>query len=161
MRRPGSRRTLQQRKVHMKKSFLITTLTILSLTVLGGFAQAQTSSGYTSDRDRQEFRDRRNHRDREDDRSDYRSDYRQLRGEIDQLNIMFARVNSHLRTFGAGRQIRWEYSRLLRDRDRLNYELERRPLDRLRVHAQIERVRDQLRDIEVRLRVRGGRHFQR
>jgi hypothetical protein len=45
----------------------------------------------------------------------------------------------------------------LRDRDRLNYELGRRPLDRLRLHSQIDRIRDQLREIEVRLRVRPHR----
>lgn len=106
---------------------------------------------------------------RRDDRRDYRREdrreydnrdieYRQLRAEIYQLNILFSRVDSRLR-FGHGRQLRWEYSRLLRDRDRLNFELQRRPLDRLRLHGQIDRLRDQLRELDVRLRVH-SRYYQ-
>jgi hypothetical protein len=121
----------------MKKSILATTLSILALAGLGASAQAY---------DRQdEYQSRERNR-------DYReSGYRQLRAELYQLDILFSRVDSGLRD-GAGRQSRWEYSRLLRDRERLNYELQRRPLDRYRVHAQIDRIRDQLREIEVRLR---------
>ena len=59
-----------------------------------------------------------------------------------------------------GRQSRWEYSRLVRERERLNYELQRRPLDRLRIQAQIDRMRDQLREIEVRLRFRSDRYYR-
>jgi hypothetical protein len=84
---------------------------------------------------------------------------RQLRAELYQLDILFSRVDAHLR-YGVGRQSRWEYSRLLRDRERLNYELGRRPLDRLRIHAQIDRIRDQLREIEVRLRFHRHRFYR-
>ena len=85
---------------------------------------------------------------------------RQLRAELYSLNILFSRVDSQLR-YGYGRQSRWEYSRLLRDRDRLNYELSRRPLDRLRIHAQIDRIRDQLRELEVRLRFHSRGFYRR
>ena len=126
----------------MKKSILITALALVGLTGFGLSAQGAP---------------------RRDDRREYNerySDYRQLRAELNQLNIMFARVESQFRLYGIGRQTRWEYSRLLRDRDRLNYELQRRPVDRLRIHSQIDRIRDQLREIEVRLRVRPHRYHR-
>ena len=126
----------------MKKSILITALALVGLSGFGLSAQGAP---------------------RRDDRREYNerySDYRQLRAELNQLNIMFARVESQFRLYGIGRQTRWEYSRLLRDRDRLNYELGRRPLDRLRIHSQIDRIRDQLREIEVRLRVRPHRYHR-
>lgn len=126
----------------MKKSILITALALVGLTGFGLSAQAARRGD-----DRREYNERY-------------SDYRQLRAELNQLNIMFARVESQFRLYGIGRQTRWEYSRLLRDRDRLNYELGRRPLDRLRIHSQIDRIRDQLREIEVRLRVRPHRYHR-
>ena len=89
---------------------------------------------------------------RRDDRRDERwADFRQLRAELYQLDLLFSRVESRMR-YGFRREGRWEYSRLVRDRQRLNFELERRPLDRLRIHAQIDRLRDQLRELDVRLR---------
>jgi hypothetical protein len=131
----------------MKKSILVTALALVGLAGFSLSAQAAP---------------RRD--DRKDDRRDYRreyderySDYRQLRAELNQLNIMFARVESQFGHYGIGRQTRWEYSRLVRDRDRLDYELGRRPLDRLRIHSQIDSIRHRLREIEVRMRVRPHR----
>lgn len=141
MRATWSRQIMQLRKVHMKKSILITTLAIFGLPLLSAPAQ--------------DYRDREEHRDRRDYRRS--SDYRQLRAEIDQLNRMFAHVSANMHTYRAGRQIWRDYSRLLRDRDRLNYELQSSHYNLPRIHAQIDRIRDQLREIEVRLRVR--RHF--
>jgi hypothetical protein len=129
----------------MKKSILIATLIMLGLAGFGASANAYER--------RDESRSRDQYRENHD------SDLRQLRAELYQLNIMFSRVDARLR-YGSGRQSRWEYSRLLRDRDRLNYELGRRPLDRLRIHAQIDRIRDQLREIEVRLRVHPRRFYR-
>jgi uncharacterized coiled-coil DUF342 family protein len=129
----------------MKKSILITALALVGLTGFSLTAQADR-------RDRRDYR--RDHRREYDERY---SDYRQLRAELNQLNILFARVESQFRLYGVGRQTRWEYSRLLRDRDRLEYELQRRPLDRLRIHSLIDRIRDRLREIEVRVRVRPHR----
>ena len=120
----------------MKKIVLTAALAVIAFATFAPSSQAYES------RRRDEVRNRR------DDRE---SDYRQLRAELYQLDILFSRVDSRLR-YGIGRQSRWQYSRLLRDRERLNFELQRRPLDRLRVHAQIDRLRDQLREIEVRLR---------
>jgi hypothetical protein len=120
----------------MKKSILVTALVILGVAGFGA-----PSNGY----------ERRDERNRDQYRYDRNPELRQLRAELYQLDILFSRVDAHLR-YGIGRQSRWEYSRLLRDRERLNYELGRRPLDRLRIHAQIDRIRDQLREIEVRLR---------
>jgi hypothetical protein len=131
----------------MKKSILIAALALVGLTGFGFSAY-----GY------ERRNDRRNHRREYNERY---SDYRQLRAELNQLNIMFSRVEAQFRLYGIGRRTRWEYSRLLRDRDRLNYELQRRPLDRLRIHSQIDRIRDQLREIEVRLRVRPHRFHRR
>jgi uncharacterized coiled-coil DUF342 family protein len=134
----------------MKRSILVTALALVGL---AGFSFPAEGASR-----RDERRD-----DRRDDRREYNerySDYRQLRAELNQLNIMFARVESQFRLYGIGRQARWEYSRLLRDRDRLDYELSRRPLDRLRIHSQIDRIRDQLREIEVRLRVRSHRYHR-
>jgi hypothetical protein len=129
----------------MKKSILIATLIMLGLAGFGASANA--------------YERRDESRSRDQNRENYDSDLRQLRAELYQLNIMFSRVDARLR-YGGGRQGRWEYSRLLRDRDRLNYELGRRPLDRLRIHAQIDRIRDQLREIEVRLRVHPRRFYR-
>ena len=125
----------------MKKSVWLTLLALLSLPLLDVSAQDY--------HDRNDYRNRRDYR-----RS---SEYRQLRAELDQVHRMFVPVSVNLRTYGAGRQIWRDYSRLLRDKDRLNYELQRPSYDRLRIHSQIDRLRDQLREIEVRLRV--SRHF--
>jgi hypothetical protein len=133
--------------LRMKKSFLVTALAILAI---AGFAPA------TQAYDRQ-VENRSRNRDR--DSREQELEIRQLRAELYQLNILFSRVDSQLR-YGYGRQSRWEYSRLLRDRDRLNYELSRRPLDRLRIHAQIDRIRDQLREIEVQLRIHSHRFYR-
>jgi hypothetical protein len=116
------------------------------LLAIGSFAPA--SQAYESRRDRD-----RNYRE-----AGSRSDYQQLRAELYQLDIQFYRVDAHLR-YRLGRQSRWEYSRLLRDRQRLNFELQRRPLDRARVHRQIDRLRDELRQLEVRLRFRGPHRY--
>ena len=103
-------------EMHMKKSILITTLAIFSLPFFSAFAQDYDG--------REDYRDRNESR----HRGDYRrsSDYRQLRAELDQLNRMFAHVRANLRTYGTGRHLWRDYSRLLRDRDRLNYELQSR-----------------------------------
>ena len=123
----------------MKKIVLTAAVALLALGSMTFSAQA-----YETQR-RDDFRDQRDYR---------RSDYRQLRAELYQLDLQFSRVNARLH-YGSGyRQARWQYSRLLRDRQRLNLELERRPLDRYRVRAQIDRIRDDLREIEVRLRYR-------
>jgi hypothetical protein len=129
----------------MKKSIVAITLGVLAFT---GFAAS--SQAY----DRQD-----QYQSRERYRDDRGSDYRQLRAELYQLDILFSRVDARLR-YGMGRQSRWEYSRLQRDRERLNFELQHRPLDRLRVHAQIDRIRDQLREIEVRLRFHTHRYYR-
>ena len=103
----------------------------------------------------------RRHRDPNYRDAGFRSDYRQLRAELYQLDIQFSRVDARLR-HGLARHSQWEYSRLLRDRQRLNFELERRPLDAARIHRQIDRLRDELRELEVRMRFGGPhRHFVR
>jgi hypothetical protein len=145
----------------MKKSILVATLAILALAGFGTAAQAYDRQDEYQDRERnRDARNDRNDWDNRDNRDnrDYReSDYRQLRAELNRLDILFSRVDARLR-YGAGRQGRWQYSRLLRDRERLNYELQRRPLDRYRVHAQIDRIRGELRDLEMRLRYRSDRY---
>jgi hypothetical protein len=145
----------------MKKSILVTALAILALAGFGTAAQAYDQQDEYQDRER--YRDARNDRNDWDNRDnrdnrDYReSDYRQLRAELNRLDILFSRVDARLR-YDGGRQGRWQYSRLLRDRERLNYELQRRPLDRYRVRAQIDRIRGELRDLEMRLRYRSDRY---
>ena len=129
----------------MKKSILVTTLVILGIAGFGASSNA--------------YERRDESRSRDQYRESSRSDLRQLRAELYSLDILFSRVNAQMR-YGGVRQSRWEYSRLLRDRERLNYELSRRPLDRLRIHAQIDRLRDQLREIEVRQRIH-PRRFSR
>jgi hypothetical protein len=127
----------------MKKSILVAALVLL------GFAGLSTPSNAY---------ERRDDRSGDQYRYDRNPELRQLRAELYQLDILFSRVDAHLR-YGLGRQSRWEYSRLLRDRERLNYELGRHPLDRLRIHAQIDRLRDQLREIEVRTRFHPHRFY--
>jgi hypothetical protein len=129
----------------MKKSILVTTLVVLCVAGFGA-----SSNAYER---RDEYRNRNQYRENRD------SDLRQLRAELYSLDVLFSRVDAKMR-YGGGRQSRWEYSRLLRDRERLNYELSRRPLDRLRIHAQIDRIRDQLREIEVRQRIHPRRFYR-
>ena len=132
------RRNLPRQTYRMKKSILVTALALVGLMGFGLSAQGA------------------NRRDHRDDRREYDerySDYRQLRAELIQLNVMFSRVESQFRLYGIGRQTRWDYSRLLRERDRLDYALQRRPLNRLYIHSQIDRIRDELRELEVRMRV--------
>ena len=125
----------------MKKIILSAAAAILGFAVLAPASQAYESR-------------------RRDDPRDYRdTEFRQLRAELYQLDILFSRVDARLR-YGFGRQSRWEYSRLLRDRERLNFELQHRPLDSRRIHVQIDRLRDQLREIEVRLRFSNRRHYR-
>ena len=143
-------RILARQTFRMKRSILITALALVGLAGL-------SLSAHADDR-----RDRRN--DRRDDRREYDdrySDYRQLRAELIQLNVMFARVESNFRLSGIGRQARWEYSRLIRERDRLDSALQRRPLNRNYIHSQIDRIRDELRELEVRMRVRPHRYYNR
>lgn len=130
----------------MKKSLLITALALVGLAAFSLPAQGETR------------RDRRDHRREYDDRY---SDYRQLRAELIQLNVMFSRVESQFRLYGVGRQTRWDYSRLLRERDRLEFALRRRPLNRNYIHSQIDRIREDLRELEVRMRVRPHRYYRR
>ena len=120
----------------MKKIVLTAAVALLA------FASVAPSSQAYESRRRDEPRNRRD---------DQETEYRQLRAELYSLDVLLSRVDSRLR-YGIGRQSRWQYSRILRDRERLSFELQRRPLDRLRIHAQIDRLRDQLREIEVRLR---------
>jgi hypothetical protein len=127
----------------MKKSILVTTLVILGVAGFGDSSNAYDRR----DEHRNQYRESRD------------SDLRQLRAELYSLDVLFSRVDAQMRYRG-GRQSRWEYSRLLRDRERLNYELSRRPLDRLRIHAQIDRIRDQLREIEVRQRIHPRRFYR-
>lgn len=122
----------------MKKLVLATAVALLAI---GSFAPA--SQAYESRRDQD-----RNYRE-----AGSRSDYQQLRAALYQLDVQFSRVDARLR-YGLG-QSRWEYSRLLRDRQRLNFELQHRPLNHARIHRQIDRLRDELRQLEVRLRFRG------
>ena len=135
----------------MKKSILVTALALFGLAAFTLPAQGAS-----------ERRDRRY--DRRDDRREYDdrySNYRQLRAELIQLNIMFSRVESQFRLYGIGRQARWEYSRLIRERDRLDFALRRRPLNRNYIHSQIDRIREDLRELEVRMRVRPHRYYRR
>jgi TolA-binding protein len=141
----------------MKKSILVSTLAILVLAGFGTPAQAQDE--YQNQERYRDNRDERDNRDNRNDRNNRDSDYRQLRAELYRLDSLFSRVESRLRYDRGGRG-RWQYSRLLRERERLNYELQRRPLDRFRIHSQIDRIRDQLREVEVRLRYRSDRSYR-
>ncbi|HVF70938.1 MAG TPA: hypothetical protein VM940_04955 [Chthoniobacterales bacterium] len=132
----------------MKKFLLTATIAIAGLATLVPASQA------SEDRRRFDYRNDRR------DRQERWTDFRQLRAEVYQLDLLFSRVESQMH-FGGFRQTRWEYSRLVRDRQHLNFELQQRPLNRLRIHSLIDRMRDQLRELEVRLRARPHRSFYR
>ena len=139
-------RLLARQTLRMKRSILVTALALVGL---AGFAVPAEAARRDDSRDaRREYDDRY-------------SDYRQLRAELIQLNVMFSRVESQFRLYGIGRQARWEYSRLIRERDRLDYALQRRPLNRNYIHSQIDRIREELRELEVRMRVRPHRYYHR
>jgi len=132
----------------MKKLSLLAAVTLMGL---AGFATSSNAyDRQVEPRNRTEIRERYRDRDLE---------IRQLRAELYQLDLMFWRIDSRIGYYhGRGSNLRWHYSRLQRDRERLNYELTRRPLDRLRIHSQIDRIRDELREIEVQARVRSHRY---
>jgi hypothetical protein len=130
----------------MRKFILTATVAIAALTAIAPASQAY------EERDRDQRRE-------DTRRNEAWTDFRQLRAEVYQLDLLFSRVNSRL-YYGRGSQLRWEYSRLVRDRERLNYELNRRPLDRLRIHSLIDRMRDQLRELEVQMRVRSHSYYR-
>ncbi|MFL6590186.1 MAG: hypothetical protein ACJ8M4_08440 [Chthoniobacterales bacterium] len=140
----------------MKKLILTVTLAIAALAMIAPASKAD------NERQRDNERDQR----REDQRrTDAWTDFRQLRAEVYQLDLLFSRVDSRLGYgygpgYHGGGQLRWEYSRLVRDRERLNYELNRRPLDRLRIHALIDGMRDRLRELEVQARVRSYSRYR-
>jgi hypothetical protein len=117
-------------------------IVLTAAVALVAFASVAPSSQAYESRRREEVRARHDEREIE---------YRQLRAELYSLDILFSRVASRVH-YGIRSQSRWEYSRLLRDRERLNFELQRRPLNLPYIHAQIDRLRDQLREIEVRQR---------
>lgn len=125
----------------MKKLMLSAAVAILGLATF-----TPVSQGYESSR-----RDDRDHRDYRDDRDHRGSDLRQIRAELRQLDVLFSRVEQRLR-YRAPRWGRSEYTHLLRDRQRLDYQLDRRPVDRSRVRRQIDRIREDLRRLDARLR---------
>jgi hypothetical protein len=128
----------------MKQLILTVTLAV------AGFTAVAPASQGAEQRRRDEFQE---HNERW-------TDFRQLRAQVYQLDLLFSRVDRQMR-WSAGRQTSWEYSRLVRDRERLNYELQRRPFDRLRVISMIDRMQSELRELEVRLRVRShGRYYR-
>jgi hypothetical protein len=129
----------------MKKSILVTALVLAGLT--GSVVSAKAYERREEPRAREVARDYRDS-----------TDYRQLRAEIYQLNILFSRVSNQLR-YGSGRYVRSDFSRLLRDRDRLNYELRSGSSSPGRIHSQIDRLRDELRELDVRLRVHRYSHW--
>ncbi len=130
----------------MRNFILTAILAIAALTAIAPASQA--------------YEERNRDQRREDTRrNEAWTDFRQLRAEVYQLDLLFSRVDSRL-YYGTRNPLRWEYSRLVRDRERLNYELNRRPLDRLRIHSLIDRMRDQLRELEVRLRVRSHSYYR-
>ena len=143
-------RVLARQTLRMKRSILITAFALVGLFGFGLSAQGDNR------RDRRDYS-----RDARREYDDRYSDYRQLRAELIQLNVMFSRVESQFRLYGIGRQTRWDYSRLLRERDRLEFALQRRPLNRNYIHSQIDRIREDLRELEIRMRVRPHRYYRR
>jgi hypothetical protein len=76
------------------------------------------------------------------------------------MNRMLNHVQGELRRYGAGWRTRHEVARISGEVSRINWRYRHNELDHWRLGREVERVRAELRGIEVRLHVRSGDFFR-
>ncbi len=74
--------------------------------------------------------------------------------ELDDLNRAVRRVRLQIREFGGGRRLRYEFERVARASDQLNYAFRRGTLSRREIRSRIQRVRYELDRVRQELRAR-------
>jgi len=82
-----------------------------------------------------------------------------LDGRIDRLNQMLAHVRRELSRYRGDRRLRREVERISGDVSRVNWRY-RRGYENWRLRREIDSLRYQLHQIEVRLHVRGGDYYR-
>ena len=99
---------------------------------------------------------------------DYRHDERtayvnvnrsRLDGRIERLNRMLAHVRSEVSRYRGDWRLRREVQRISSEVSRVNWRY-RRGFDRSRLRGEIDSLRSQLHQIEVRLRIRSGDYYR-
>ena len=97
--------------------------------------------------------------------SENRSDYRTARwdrldSEINHLNRMLGHVRWELGRYRASRQIRYEYARIRREADRVNWKFQHGGNDRRQLRREVARLHADLHNLETQLRVRTWDYYR-
>jgi hypothetical protein len=137
MRRAWLRRTQRTKEFDMKKFGLIITL-VLGIT--GASAMAAEH--------------------REDIRIGERHGGGRLENQIGRMNRMLSHVQWEVRKYGAGWRTRREVASISNEVSRINWRYRHNAFDHWPLLRQVERVRAELRNIEVRLHVRSRDFFR-
>jgi hypothetical protein len=97
--------------------------------------------------------------------SENRSDYQfarwdRLGSEINHLNRMLGHVRWELGRYGANRQIRYEYLRIKREADQVNWRFQHGGYDRRQLRREVARLHNDLHSLELQLRVRTWDYYR-
>ena len=97
--------------------------------------------------------------------SENRSDYQfarwdRLGSEINHLNRMLGHVRWELGRYGANRQIRYEYFRIKREADQVNWRFQHGGYDRRQLRREVARLHNDLHSLELQLRVRTWDYYR-
>jgi len=97
--------------------------------------------------------------------SENRSDYQLVRwdrlgSEINHLNRMLGHVRWELGRYGANRQIRYEYFRIKREADQVNWKFQHGDYDRRQLRREVARLHNDLHSLELQLRVRTWDYYR-
>ena len=98
---------------------------------------------------------------RDENRAAYSSERRggPLEYQINKMNRMLSHVQVEVRRYRGDWRLRREVAGISREVDRINWRYRHNAFDRFRLRHEVERVRAELRNIEVRLHVRSGDFF--
>jgi septal ring factor EnvC (AmiA/AmiB activator) len=80
--------------------------------------------------------------------------------EVNHLNRMVGQVRWELGRYHASKSMWREFADIRQDVDRVNAKFKQSDYDRRELQREIERLRDQLHDVEVRLHVRTNDYYQ-
>jgi hypothetical protein len=97
--------------------------------------------------------------------SENRSDYQfarwdRLGSEINHLNRMLGHVRWELGRYGANRQIRYEYFRIKREAEQVNWRFQHGGYDRRQLRREVARLHNDLHSLELQLRVRTWDYYR-
>ena len=97
--------------------------------------------------------------------SENRSDYQFVRwdrlgSDINHLNRMLGHVRWELGRYGANRQIRYEYFRIKREAEQVNWRFQHGGYDRRQLRREVARLHNDLHSLELQLRVRTWDYYR-